>query len=133
MHEHFQFVRWGDFDRQTLTPTVAVRTVESRELVRAEGPSPTTWNVAGNVTGVDPADVAGMAWSLLIEFGVGAFYQILALPFVPGTPFTANLIPAQRLVVKVQAVGPIAVGGSWVFGAGAAPMTPWFGQQVEAR
>lgn len=126
-------VRWGDRDRQALSPTLGAVVVESRELVRAEGPAPGTWHVAGNVEGVDPADVAGMAWEVLVEQGIGAFSQRFALPFVPGTPFTLTFVPAQLLVVKIRATGVIAVGGSWVFGAGAAPNVPWTGLQVRGE
>lgn len=125
--------RWGSRVTLTRAPTLGAVTVATPELCRAEGPSCATWQLIGQVRGVDPADQAGMTWNVVVTLGVGAVSEEFRVAFNPALPWTAVLLPAQWVSVQVEAIGAIAVGGNWTFSALAAPMTQWSGTQTEVE
>jgi hypothetical protein len=123
--------RWGSAQTVQQAPTIGATNVVTRELVRAEGPAPALWTVMGQVVGVAAADFPPVvAWTVLLELGLGDGTMPVELAFTPGTPWIVS-VPAQWLTVRMRYVGAIAVGGAWSFSAIAAPATAWDGIAVE--
>lgn len=124
-------LRWGARQALPVVAGIAAQDITTQELVRVEGPAPTTWNLMGQVLGVAAGDLPpALLWQVQLELGLGSTTQLIVLPFTPASPWTAVLVPAQWLVVTVRVRGAVAVGGNWIFSAQAAPTTPWEGSQV---
>lgn len=137
---------WGNSKSLQVAPTLGPARISFIEVARIEGEEPTTWNVFGRLSGSGPpagssgfdaADLAAVSFVWQLVCGTGQIQVPLVFnvagvgsPNVPAIDgsfyFQAMGLPAQWITARLEAFGPIAVGGLWTVETWGVPLAGYF-------